>query len=536
MDLYQDIESKIREVVGHEQKIEFDSKFADIAIPCFTFDNPNEKAEEFAKELKNIDYFSSVETKGPFINIIINWPELSEDILKSVDQNYGANFKEGKGIVEHTSINPNASPHIGRCRNGIIGDSLVRLLRFSGIDVETHYYVNDTGKQIALLVWASQGKDIDFHELLDVYVEANKKMKEDKSIEQEVFDLLKKFQEGDEEVRERFRNVVSTALKGKTKLFSRLNIEFDEFDYESEIEESEELKEVMEKLEKSDKFFKDDKDRLVLDTTEVEDDTYLVLRRSNGTYLYGARDLGYSLHKSRLADGGVNIVVLGEGQKLYQRQIEYGMELAGFKSPEVVHYSFVSLKGEKMSTREGNLILLEDLLKDVNKRALEEIEKRYSDLGEEEKQKRVRAISTAAIRYGMIKVSPEKGLDFNPDQAVSFEGNTGPYLQYTYARARSIISKSEKNPKEGELEEGENELLKLISEFPNLVRKSTKERKPHVIADYVYNLANEFNAYYEKNRVIGSEKERERLALVDSVSIIIKNCLSILGIDALEEM
>ena len=521
------------------------SELGDFAFPCFFLasklkQNPAEIALEIREEISERSKdFQDIQTNGPYINFFVNRSNLAESIIHEIlekKDKFGSKEigKSKKMLVEHTSINPNASPHVGRARNAIIGDSLVRILKFQGFDVDVHYYVNDVSKQIAMLVLAGAEK-LKFESMLKKYVKISAEIKKSKKKEQQVFDLLEKFESGDKETTKKFNKVTSTCVKGQEKILGRLGIKYDHFDYESAYLNK--SKEVLAGLEKSGKLFQDEEGRIVLDlkNTSIEGKMrtpLLVLTRSNATGLYPLRDIAYTLDKMKKADS--NLIVLGEDQKLYFNQVQEALKLLNSESPKVVHYSYILLsegkKKKKMSTRKGDVVLLEDFLDDAIKKA----EKKSK------KKSYAKTIGIAAVRYVILKNSADKIINFNLDDALNFEGDTGPYLLYSYARASSILKKIKQNKKiqlkYDELEPQEIELIKKFSEFSEVVLKAYNNSDPSHIANYSYKLAQAFSDFYQNCPVMKSKNEKFRILLVKSFRQVLKNSLSLLGIDVLEEM
>ena len=261
----------------------------------------------------------------------------------------------------------------------------------------------------------------------------------------------------------------------------------------------------------------------------------LAMTRNSGTSLYPLRDIAYNIDKINKGD---NIVVLGEDQKLYQEQIACVLKELELKPPRVVHYSFVLLQEGKMSTRKGNLVLMEDFMKEALSKASGELKKRHEKVD----MKSAKAIAYGAVKYGILRVSPEKNVVFDWQQALSFEGETSPYIQYAYARISSILKKNKIINAKADLsllkEKEEAELIRLLSEFPNTAEKATKELRPHLVATYLYSLAQKFNEYYHQHQILKADsKTRDaRILLISSVRQVIKNGLNLLGIDVLEKM
>lgn len=525
-------------------------EMGDYAFPCFPLaktykKSPNEIALGLSKKLKKDKFIDEVKVAGPYLNFFINKKTLTEETIKKVlkeKNSYGSSNlgKNKKIILEHTSINPNASPHVGRARNALIGDSLARIMRFQGYKPEVHYYVNDIGKQIAMLVLGTRKKkNADFGSLLKIYQEISGEVESNPEKEKEVLGTLNKLEKGDKKIKGEFNKVVSTAVRGQVKIFSELGIKYDVFDYESSYLWSKKTNEVLELLKKTGKFYFDKDDRVVLDQKGFElgmKMPVLVLTRSDGTSLYSLRDIAYALD---MGAKGENIVVLGEDQKLYNEQINAALLMLEKKPRKAVHYSFVLLEEGKMSTRKGNLVLLEDFMQEAVKKSSDELKQRYKKID----PKAAKAIGHGALKYSILKVSPEKNVIFNWQQALSFEGETAPYIQYAYARISSIIKKHRKQmPKKADFsllgKKEETELIKKMAMFPDLLERAAKELRPNIIANYAYELAKQFNEFYHIHNILKEEKgiREARLLLAESVRQTLKNSLNLLGIGVLEKM
>jgi arginyl-tRNA synthetase len=544
-------EVKLKEIKLTKPKPEF----GDFSFPCFVLakelkKNPNDICKDLAVKIKPTKLISKVQAVGPYLNFFVSKGKSSEIIIQKIldegDKYGSSNIGKGKkALIEHTSINPNASPHVGRSRNALIGDSITRIIKFQGYDTEVHYWVNDVGKQIAMLVLGCKGKKkITFKDLLKIYVNINKKVEEKPELEQEVFELLNKLEKEDKETKKRFKEIVDICVKGQAEILDELDIKYDSYDYESRYLWSKELPKILKKLESTGKLFKDDEGRMVLDQKEYNlamKSPVLVLTRADGTSLYPLRDMAYTIEKVKNAKDE-NILILGEDQKLYFQQVKAALDLIGYKAPQIVHYSFVLLTTGKMSTRKGNLVLLEDFMQEAFKKAKDEIKKREK-LNEKELEKRAKVIGASAIKYSILRVSPDKNVVFDWETALSFEGDTGPYLQYAYARICSIIRKyGKKIEKKADLsllkEDSEAEVIKKLNDFPGIIESSTKHLTPHLIANYLYELSQKFSEFYHKCPVLQAEEElkKARLLLVSCVKQVLKNGLYLLGITALEKM
>ncbi|MFA5019695.1 MAG: arginine--tRNA ligase [Candidatus Pacearchaeota archaeon] len=529
-----------------ESSIEIPSnpELGDYAFPTFILakqfkKSPNEIASNLAKELgkKLPAEIERVISNGPYINFFIDNKMFAEKTLsRACSPEFGQGKENGKILVEHTSVNPNASPHVGRARNSIIGDSIVRILKFRGNKVKIHYYVNDVSKQIAMLALVFKPKD-NFSSMLGNYIKISKKVADNPELEKKVFELLEKFESKDKKIVELFRQIVDTCVEGQKKIFASFGIEFDNFDYESRYV-GKPSKDLLERFKKTGKLFEDDEGRLVLDQKNTPvihkmKAPVFVLARSNGTGLYGLRDIAYTIDKLK---NGRNLIVLGEDQKLYFEQICEALKLLGYPSPESVHYSFVLIQTDrgaaKMSTRRGELVLLEEFFDEAVKKAKSEVKKRNTK-GDPIK------IALGAIKFSMLKNDNNKNIIFDWKNSLSFDGESGPYLQYSYARASSILRKSKKkikNYKIIKLEHHETELVKKIAEFPDIVKSAAEKLSPNLIANYSFQLAQTFNEFYHSCPVIGNENEDFRLKLVEAFAQTLKNSLNLLGIEVMDEM
>ncbi|MEK6858269.1 MAG: arginine--tRNA ligase, partial [Nanoarchaeota archaeon] len=480
----------VEKALGREVTFEIppDSKLGNIAIPCFTFAKelkkaPNIIAQEFATKIKKPSYVSEIRAIGPYVNFFYDREKFAEEVIKKIvsEKDYGCNFsgKGKKALIEHTSINPNASPHVGRARNAIIGDSLARLLNFEKYKTEVHYFVNDIGKQIALLVLACKRKNKipKFNELLKIYIDINNELKSNPSLENEVFSLLNSLEKGDKEIKKSFRDVVNVCIEGQRKILSDFQIEYDFFDYESDYLFNKKTNEILELLNKTGKLFQDDEKCTVLNLDGFNlplKSPVLVLTRKDGTSLYPLRDLAYTKYKSEKGNDK-NILVLGEDQKVYLKQITIGLELIKIKAPEAAHYSFVLLKDVgRMATRKGDVVLLEEFMEEAKKKAKAEIEKRHSDFTKTEIETLSKSVGYGAVKFSFLKVSNDKNITFDWDSALNFEGDTGPYCQYTHARICSILrkEKSSKGNYKLLITDTEISLINNLATFPELVKNS----------------------------------------------------------------
>lgn len=503
--------------------------------------SPLEVAKEIAGRIKpgKDSAIEKVEVKGGYINFFFKQALVAEDTISKIlgtGKKYGTfGPKKKRVIIEHTSINPNASPHIGRARNAIIGDTLTRLLRANGMNPTVHYLVNDIGKQVSILVWGildSKQDSLEFKDMLQLYVDANAKLEANPNIEKAVLELQQKFEAGDKKTRETYRKIVGKCVEGQRAILKKLDIDYDKFDYESDLlPDAEKLLERVRKLPQAHAEGR----ALHLDFSELGIGKELVLTREDGTTLYPMRDLAYHLRKMKLAD--INYGVYGTDHRLHFEQLRKALELLGedMSSFIYVFYEFVLLTTGKMSTRKGTVVLLEDFLDEAKKRASEEVEKRWPEMGAKQKEEIANAIAIGAVRYSIIRIAPQKTIVFSWEDALSFEGESAPYIQYAHARATRILEKA--GYKEGAFratylkEKEEKDLIECLGRLPAVVR----ELKPYLLANYAYELADKFNRFYNARPVIKAGNEgtvAARLALVKASQITLENALNLLGIPA----
>lgn len=523
----------------------------DIALPCFKLAKemrlaPNIIAENIAKDITD-ENLQKVEAVAGFVNFFFKPEFLAETLLsnaKITQEEISTNSGMlGKTVlIEHTSINPNASPHIGRARNSLIADSLVRVFKFLGWNTDVHYFVNDVGKQIAMLVYATQKmQSFTFADLLQIYIDINEEAKTNPQIEQEVFVLLNKFENGDKDTIASFNKLVDVCIKGQTEIFNRLNITWDKFDYESKYIHENITNKILEELKKSPKLFEDENGRYVLDQRGEPigiEEPMLVITRQDKTSLYALRDICYSLDKAR-SGADRNILVLGEDQKVYFQQIAAAMRLLGAEPAEVVHYSFVLLPDGKMSTRKGTVVLLEDFMSEVVQKANEAIMEKRGIVDQEI----AKVVGYGALKYSILKSSPEKNVLFDWATALNFNGDSSLYAQYNYARIQSILSKTDldySTPNLALLTTPEEiALIKQLANFETMVYNVYEKLNPSLITNYVFSLTTKFSQFYSTQNILNIEDKQlqsARLYLISKTAEAIKNSLNLLGIDVLNQL
>ncbi len=526
----------------------------DFSFPCFSHakkkkKKPQKLAEELASKLKG-GIIERAEAVNGFVNIFLDAGMIAGPLLeeiKELGEEYGRLENSGKLIVEHTSANPNAPLHVGHLRNSIIGDTMVRILRFAGHEVESQFLVNDMGGQLAVLASSLDGCDYEKEleeskEKPDIwlgerYVEANKE------VDPEVAKALQKnYERGNKKTRRIFDFIVETALKGMEETMDSYGITMDRFVRESDFVFGGAVQDIIGSFKKTDYWFEKDGVAAV-DLKKFGIEKELVLLRSDGTTLYTTRDLAYHLWKLKSGDC---VNVIANEQTLQQRQLRAGLSILGVGDVErrVRHlsYELVTVPGMRMSSRTGEFISADELLAEGIERALKEINSRNLDILTKERERIARAVGTGAIRFNMVKITPLKPIEFKWDEALNFEGESAPYLQYSHARACRILEKA------GKAEEvdysslpytdEERKLLLLIAQFPDSVDAAASDLKPNLVANYLVSLAEAFNRFYFKCPVIDSDEplRSARISMVRAFKQTMANGLILLGIEALERM
>ena len=511
--------------------------------------SPNLVAEDLVSKIEVPEIFEKVQNFGPYVNFFIDYSKFSKQLLEKVDENYGQLEKiDEKVVLEHTSANPNGPLHIGHVRNSIFGDSLSRLLKLAGREVETQYYVNDMGRQIAIIVYGitemglkiedQEGEKID-EKIGKLYFLANKEVEENESANEHVSELIQKYEEGeDAELNAVFEDVVSKCVSGIQDTLHRINIYHDDFVWEGQFIRNGDVDALVKYFEKEGFVSHEEVDYIDLTFYNIEKE--FVLRRSNGTSLYSTRDLAYHRYKATLGD--LVLDILGSDHKLSSKQMKVIFkEILRENPPEVIFYEFITLPEGSMSTRRGKFVSVDDLVDEAISRATEEIKSRNPDLSDEEVAPMAEQIGIGAIRFFIAKLSPEKHLTFKWDEALSFERGCAS-IQYAHARACKLLKKSEKDISTLEIDENwvpndaEQDLVRLIAKFPQVVEECANKKRVHNITQYCQDLAGSFNKFYKSEQVIGSDLEDTRLILVDRAKTVIKNALDILGVPAPEKM
>ncbi len=484
---------------------------------------------------------------GPYINFVFGDAYVAESVRAARRDDYGTlPEKTERVIIEHTSANPNGPLHVGHIRNTVIGDTLVRAFRKAGYPVEAEYYLNDMGRQIAIVAWGVKHlhyerrpneKGDEF--IVRHYVEANRIVKEKPEIEAEFDLMMEKIEAGDPETVKLFHDAVAVCAEGIQETLASMNVKHDVFVRETTFLHDGSMQNVLDRIEKLPDTQHDAK-MMYLDLSKEGFGNRYVLRRSNGTSVYAARDLAFHLWKNEHCDRSID--VLGADHKLIGAQLQTTLKLLGERPPEIVHFEFVSLPEGSMTTRGGVFITADELIAETGKRALDEVTVRRPELSLAERERIANAVAVGAVRYDIVKVSAEKSTVFDWKEALDFERQSAPYVQYAHARACSILAKANEAGGFSEnytySDSYELALAKHIAQFPYIIEKVVTELRPHLLATYVRDLADLFNSFYRFDPVLKAEGavRDARLTLVDACRNTLYHALDVLGIEALESM
>ena len=573
-------------------KREFEGHFTLVVFPLLKISHkkPEDTAREIGEYLQREEpCVASFNVVKGFLNIVVSpgaWLSLLDDI--NADEHYGETASQADAplvMIEYSSPNTNKPLHLGHVRNNLLGWSLARIMEANGNRVVKTNIVNDRGIHIckSMLAWLkwgegetpeSSGKKGD-HLIGDYYVafdkhyreevkeleaqyvaqgmdgdEAAKKAKDEAPLIKEAHEMLVKWEQGDPEVRALWQKMNSWVYAGFDETYKALGVSFDKIYYESQTYLKGKAK-VEEGLDKG-LFFRKEDGSVWADLTDEGLDQKLLLR-SDGTSVYMTQDIGTA--EMRFNDYPIDkmIYVVGNEQNYHFQVLSILLDRLGFKwGKELVHFSYgmVELPNGKMKSREGTVVDADDLIAEMvsqARRTSEELGK-FDDISEAERDEIARIVGLGALKYFILKVDARKNMLFNPEESIDFNGNTGPFIQYTHARIRSILRKAEAegaslperlDPETAQPNEKEVELIQKLNEYGAAVEQAGKDYRPSGIANYCYELTKEFNQFYHDYSILkepDAAKKQLRLVLARNVAKTIKNGMALLGIEVPERM
>jgi arginyl-tRNA synthetase len=528
-----------------------------------------QRAQEIAEQVKawlgSVDGVSHAEAVKGYLNVYYKTSDYArrtvEEVLASKNDFGRGKPKNERVMVEFSQPNTHKAFHVGHLRSAILGDSLARIVEFAGYGLVRSNYPGDMGLHVVRWLWAylnfhnGEEPETDItHWMGQVYADATKKLEEDPSLESEVRALYARWDKRDPEIVALWEKTRQWSLDGFNQMYDMLDIRFDKYYFNSEEEQP--GKEIVADLVKRNIAIDERPDGPVIVKLDEllgnkkEKYRVLVVLRSDGTALYATEDLALALHKFRdYPDLARSIYVVDVRQSLHFTQVFKTLEIAGYEQAdkcEHVAYELVTLPGNVvMSSREGTVVLLENLIREAIERATEETKKKNPNLADEQLKTVAKAIGLGALKYPILARENAKVVTFDWQAALDFNGQAAPYIQYAHVRCNSILRKANTQtwdePITGysyELDPSEIELIELISRFPTEVQRAADEYKPLIIASIAYDIAKAFASFYDKCPVIQADEEirNARLQLVMAAKQTLANALSLLGIQAPEVM
>ena len=530
------------------------SEMGDIAFPAFSLAKVERKAPQaIASEIaEKIDTagFEKVVATGPYVNFFLDKAAISNDILRAViaeKADYGQqDIGHGQNVTLDMSSPNIAKPFsVGHLRSTVIADALGHIYSKLGYKAIRINHLGDWGKQFGMLIvayklWgdkeAIEANPID--ELLKLYVRINAEADENPELDEQARQWFKKLEDGDQEAWELWQWFRDESLVEFNRIYDKLDVSFDYFHGEAFYNDK--MDEGIQILE--DKNLLQESKGAQIVNLEKYDLPPALIKKSDGATLYITRDMATAMYRHRTFNFAKNIYVVGQEQSHHFKQLKAVLKEMGFDwSDDMIHVSFglVTKNKKKLSTRKGNIIRLEPTLDEAEARALTQIEAKNPGL--ENKEAVAHAVGVGAVKFYDLKTDRDNGYDFDLEAMVSFEGETGPYVQYAYARIQSILRKAEFVPASDAnyaLNDAESwDIIKLLQDFPSIIQRAAEKYDPSVVAKYAINLAQSFNKYYAHTRILDENPERDsRLALANATGIVLKEALRLLGVDAPEKM
>ncbi|HEM5208217.1 TPA: arginine--tRNA ligase [Streptococcus suis] len=530
------------------------SEMGDIAFPAFSLAKVERKAPQAiaADIVEKLDTtgFEKVVATGPYVNFFLDKAAISHQVLTDVitekDQYGKLNIGQGRNVTIDMSSPNIAKPFsVGHLRSTVIGDALANIHEKLGYKPIRINHLGDWGKQFGMLIvayklWGDKAAvEADpISELLKLYVRINAEAEEKPELDEEARQWFKKLEDGDPEAHELWQWFRDESLVEFNRIYDKLDVTFDS--YNGEAFYNDKMDEGIQILEEKG-LLQESKGARIVDLESYNLPPALIMK-TDGATLYITRDMATAMYRKRTYDFVKSIYVVGQEQINHFKQLKAVLKEMDFDwSDDMTHVTFglVTKDKKKLSTRKGNIILLEPTLDEAISRALTQIEAKNPDL--ENKEEVAHAVGVGAVKFYDLKTDRDNGYDFDLEAMVSFEGETGPYVQYAYARIQSILRKANFVPSaenDYKLADAESwDIIKLIQNFSNVVERAGDKFDPSLIAKYAINLAQAFNKYYAHTRILDESPERDsRLALAYATGLVLKEALRLLGVKAPEKM
>lgn len=530
------------------------SELGDLAFPAFSLAKVERKAPQAIAadiaEKVDASAFEKVVATGPYVNFFLNKEAISGQVLSQVifeGSNYGQQ-EEGRDqniTIDMSSPNIAKPFSVGHLRSTVIGDALSNIFQKMGYNTIKVNHLGDWGKQFGLLMvaykkWgdkaAVEANPID--ELLKLYVRINAEIETDPELDEEGRLWFKKLEDGDPEATELWQWFRDESLVEFNRIYEKLGVEFDSLNGEAFYNDK--MDEGIQILQDKG-LLKESKGASIVELDDYNLPPALI-KKSDGATLYITRDIATAMYRARTYNFVKNVYAVGQEQANHFRQLKAVLKEMGFDwSDDMIHVDFglVTKNKQKLSTRKGNIILLEPTIEEAVSRAKAQIEEKNPNL--ENKEAVAQAVGVGAIKFYDLKTDRRNGYDFDLEAMVSFEGETGPYVQYAYARIQSILRKADFKADAAAsygLSDAESwEIIKLLQDFGRIVKRASDNYDPSLIAKYAINLAQAFNRYYAHTRIMDESPERDsRLALSYATGLVLKESLRLLGVEAPEKM
>lgn len=531
------------------------SEMGDIAFPAFSLAKVERKAPQMiAADIAakiNSQAFEKVVATGPYVNFFLDKSAISGAVIKEVIEKGADYAQQTEGQEQNITIDlssPNiAKPFsVGHLRSTVIGDALSNIFKKMGYKTIKINHLGDWGKQFGLLMvaykkWGSkeaiEANPID--ELLKLYVRINAEAEKDPSLDEEAREWFRKLENGDEEALALWQWFRDESLVEFNRLYNELQVKFDS--YNGEAFYNDKMDAVVDILAEKGLLVESEGAQVVnLEKYGIEHPA--LIKKSDGATLYITRDLAAALYRKKEYQFAKSIYVVGQEQSAHFKQLKAVLQEMGYDwSQDIVHVPFglVTKEGKKLSTRKGNVILLEPTIAEAVSRAKAQIEAKNPEL--ENKDQVAHAVGVGAVKFYDLKTDRRNGYDFDLEAMVSFEGETGPYIQYAYARIQSLLRKADFQPNAQTsycLNDTESwEIIKLLQDFARVIKRASDNYDPSLIAKYAISLAQAFNKYYAHTRILDESPERDsRLALSYATAVVLKEALRLLGVEAPEKM
>ncbi|MGR8825235.1 arginine--tRNA ligase [Leuconostoc mesenteroides] len=531
------------------------SDLGDVAFPTFTLAKTLHKAPQLiaADIVAAIDQegFEKVVATGPYVNFFLDKVATSNQVLKTVfdlEGAYGDNV-DGQGAkvtIDMSSPNIAKPMSMGHLRSTVIGNALANITAKNGYAPVKINHLGDWGTQFGKLIYAYKAwgseqevKSDPIATLLKYYVEFHEKAKENDSLNDEGRAWFKKLEDGDEEAHRLWQWFRAESLKEFSEIYDRLDITFDSFNGEAFYNDK--MDKVVDLLEEKN-LLVESQGAQIVDLSHINPNlTPAMIKRSDGATLYMTRDLAAALYRKETYDFAKSLYVVGGEQREHFVQMKAVLSLMGFEwSDDIEHIAFglITFNGKKMSTRKGDVVLLKDVLDDAHELALKQIQEKNPALGD--KDTVAEEVGAGAVVFHDLMNDRTNNFDFNLEEVVRFEGDTGPYVQYTNARAKSILRKTSVQLTSDDLnltDPATWDIITTLNNFPKTVQRAWQQREASIIAKYALNLSRAFNKYYANSKILTEDVQlNARLVLVKSVSIVLTESLRLLGVKAPEEM